>query len=319
MIRIVLICLCISATSFQNGSGRKIANQPTPKHMEIGRSGLSFIPPSGFRANSSIRGFEHPEKQAQITAGQLSFPFSTMAQGLKEEMKGDHVRILESLTINGYEALLVKHSEKAPDGVSPDNMVVMLVFGDRNATWQVSGVYPAAHDGALGLAVEKALLTTTAVVDDDLEDEAAMVSTFAWFGKMGLDPGRLKLANKLGASIIFFNLDGKIPTQAEEALSFTVSRYSGSKISPEEVSRQKVHALNPDQPPVVKAIEKTEIAGMKGYEIVAYMTDGQERSLVYQITLFGDLNYYRLLGRADTDLEARLREFRSISETFRVK
>jgi len=317
-IRMILVILCLSMMGFQ-GPGRKIVNTPTTKHLEIGRSGLSIIPPSGFAESRAVRGFENAEKQAQITAGQLSFPFATISQGLKEEMKGDHVRILESLSFNEYDALLVKHLEKSQDGVSPYRMVIMLVFGDRYRTWQVSSVYPANHDGELGLALEKALLTTVQIPDDNLEDEAVMETSYGWFGKMGINPGRLKLANKLGASILFFNLDGRIPSQSQEDVSFNISRYNGTKSNPKDVSLQKIHALNPQDPPVASSVKEIEIAGMKGFEITAYIGEGEKKSLIYQVTLFGDLNYYRLLGRAETNHDARIQEFRTISETFKVR
>ncbi len=317
MYRLILAGLCIHAMAA--GSGRVITNAPTPQHREIGRTSLGLVLPEGFSESSAIGGYENAEKKAQLIAGKLSFPFAVMDQGLKEEMKGDHVRILESLKINGYDALLVKHLEKANDGISEDNMVIMLVFGDQHNVWQVSCVYPSSNDGALGLKVEKALLTTVLIEDDSLEDPMPAPSAFAWYGAMGLDPGDMKLANKLGASTLFFNKEGKIPTTYSDTASFTVSRYAGTRLAHQEASLQKLRSLNPENPPVVETTEEIEVAGMKGLEIIAYIGEGESRELVYQATLFGATNYYRLVGRAEQDQETRIQAFRNMTDSFQVK
>lgn len=289
--------------------------KPTEKHVNIPGSDVFLIPPDGFMLTKGIKGFMHTdESTSMIMFMELPGPFQKVSGGFNEEMmasKGLKLYHRETLTITGKDALLLRFDQDA--GGMLFNKVV-LAYGDPKNSVLLTGM--CQEDPEMIQAIEKSLRSIVISSENTIEPRQALDYSIDETGT------GFQFISVVGTAMLF-NRDGLTPTQSADKANIIINK-SFLEIP---VSERKDFCIEMLEkfPKAYElknkaAIEKININGLEGYQLVAEQPGEPEKKL-YQAILFDkDYDFYFFWGRyEETEGMDSLKEIRELLGTFELR
>ncbi len=284
----------------------------TEKHSKVLGTKCSMIAPSGFIVASNFSGFMNVASGASIMINEIPTAYQTMADGFTADaMKTKGITLLskETIDFNNAKGTLI-YGSQAANGII--YLKQILLFGDKNGTVIVNGIYPEALKD-IEPEIKNALLSTVydASAKENLQDAVKFT--------LEIENTDFKLVKYMAGSALY-SIDSKIPT---EKPIFIVNN-SIMKIEVEnkkKYSEERLKSMPGGEQSEIKEINEVSIDGLKGYEIVAdNKTKNGKLELVYQVMLFNDSkDYYLIVGKAQEEFEKNLKVFKKIAKSFKRK
>lgn len=282
----------------------------TEKLIKVAGTKCSLIPPAGFVAATTFSGFQNAEKGASIMINELPTPYQSLVEGFTAEAlasRGMKLIKKETIDFNGSKATLINLTQPA-NGTT--YLKQMLVFGDKQGTVLVNGIYPEASKEIEG-QIKEALLST--VYNSLQNDNPLEAATFT----IDIKDTDFKLIKYVSGSLLY-STDGKIPTEKPTIIV-------GNSIAKVSTQNQKTFAeerlkkLPRGELSVIKGVQAITIDNLKGFEIVANgKTKDDKPQLTYQVMLFTDQgDYYIIVGQSQEDFDKYLESFKKIAKTFK--
>ncbi|TXE11250.1 hypothetical protein [Algoriphagus aquimarinus] len=292
-------------------SQMEITNVRSGAHQLVVGTELYMIPPPNF-FSPGIPGFLEPASHAAVMATKvLNSNYEEFLSGFDELIgKEKVVKHVEDVLINGNKGKFFIF-EEIRDGDPITNHT--LFFGSDEFLYMVIGVCPSDHPG-INESIKESILS---VIYDSNPTELREKSFSVRTENTKLIQGGEK------AGIIFYTVDGKVPTEAEDKTAFII----GSSLYNLEIVNRRTYSVNRIKQLPYKNIQVSEdllrevkINGLDGFEFDFRGAKELDRpeEMVYSVMLFDGPKYYLLLGNAFNDFDENLKLFKSISLTFEL-
>lgn len=294
----------------------EINNTITDKHVRIDGTKSFLIPPKGFVGATDFQGFQELNSGSSILVAEMPGPYSESINGFDEQgllAQGIVLKRKDEIMINGNQGFLLTTEQTA---FGTDYLKYILVFGDANATYLISGMSPK-DIAEYSIAIRESILSFA-------HDPELIVDPLATV-PFSVDTENTKLVfGKNLTGMLLFTVDGKVPTESTDKTSFVVGRSLGNV----QAVDQKLTALNrvnkmpyTDLKIDESQIKEITIDGVSGYEIAGEALDKPNgtKMLVYQVMLFTDNGYYILVGTSKSDYQENLVLFKKVARTFQRK
>jgi hypothetical protein len=316
MMRQLILAILFLAVSISAKCQKEINNTLTTEHKQVRGSKVFIIPPDGFISASNFLGFQQNQSSSSIMINEIPGPFSITTKGLDEnglKTQGMTLKDKQVVKVNGYDGLFLKTEQFAYENYITK---YVLAFGNNDFTVMIVGLFPKKFK-AIENDVIKSLYS--AVYDPDVQIDIAGSVNFG----INVENTKMKMAKLIMGSLVY-TVDGKVPTDSDDKTFFQV----GMSLSPVEVNDRKLYALNRVRKMPFDNLEideheinKIEIDGITGYEIVAYGTNqkSKDKELIYTTMLYTDNGYYLLNGTAKDDFGNNTILFRNLTRTFKRK
>jgi hypothetical protein len=290
----------------------EIINEVTTSHINVPGTKTSLIPPNDFTISYGFTGFEQALTGSSIMVIEMPASYSeTIKEMTPAGFASQGVTELsrEEFSFNSMRATLI-HAEQSAYATIFEK--VILFFGDDNNSIMITGMTPQGNAELMD-EIEKSILTTVYEADLEIDKEAAL--TFS----LDLTDSKFQFGEMMILSAIY-TVDGKVPTEGTDKSSILI----GKSFTELEITDPKAFAIERlDQLPSFmerdpESVEKIQIDGMEGIEIVSYQKNENTLTLelIYQVMLFEGYEYFLIVGTAKADFESNLEEFKRVSKTF---
>lgn len=299
----------------EKDSTKETPNNTTENRLQIPGTIVSIVPPSGFSKADRFPGFFRREADSSIMVTDVPGPYSEITKSFNEiDLSARSMRLLErkDVTVCGKNGLLLNIAQTAHKKLYEKWIVI---FGSENETYLVTATFPQDLRDQMSNALRSSILSTQCSSDTDKNFFEGLTFTISNSPKM-------KFANRMGNNITMTK-DGSFPVKNETDPILI----AGASISQDLViDNKKSFAIKLVQKiATLKNIEIEEIKNIKidnlpGYEITARGTDKYhgETNYAYQVILFGDTDYYLIVGIVTADEKADyLPTFRQVAKSFK--
>lgn len=283
--------------------------------VQITGTPINLQPPAGFELQPDLGGFRHKEKMATIMVVTLSRMFDDAVKDLnKDNLSSQGIKLVskENIKVNngtteGVLCLLDREGEEE------QFLQWLLLVPDKNVAISINGTFPK-NDKALSDPIRQALLTTTITPDTGSSIDLSILP-------FKIDVTGMKPARLAEGPAAIFTRDGSWSENAMYDLSFFAAGgtiqpgvYPDAMFAEEQLmkvcancvlDRDNIHTVTTDS--------------LQGFELWAYVTDSINHTsrLKYEKILFDTADYYLMLGTATNDHAEALKQFQTISNTFR--
>jgi hypothetical protein len=272
---------------------------------------VSLVPPEGFSPSDGFTGFVN-ESGAFIMVVEVPAPLTEAAAGFTKdnlEKKGFVFITRDTVEHNRSTAYHIKFRQQA-NGITYVKNI--LVFGDKNHTVLVNGMYPEDMLQIEG-DIEESLFTATYNADkvvDPLEGISFEVDP---------ESEGFKLLSNVAGSIGYAFSDAAKPNPATDPTFIITPAIEGVHVMDRtQYAIQNFRKLLEDGNYKVHQTDSVNIDNMPGVEFTAY--NESRSSALYMVMLFpSDDAYLLMFGRADRDPETFIQKYRRITRTYKRK
>lgn len=282
----------------------------TAKRQVVPGTKYSLIPPKGFVPASGFTGFQNTTLGASIVVAELPVGVDDMAVVFTYDSfkaKGMEITDRQAIQFHNSQALYL-HVRQQVNG----NTILkqMLVFGDKDRTAIINGIYPAEKKEIAG-AMKTALMSTK-------YNENAKASPLAAAGfSIDIKDSPFRFAKSI-AGMLMYSVDGNVPSTKPILIAGNSMGRIATVRDQKKYSVDRLKKMPGAEASVVKETNPITIDNLKGYEIIA---EGADKELIYMVMLYTAASdfYYLIYGSANEEQEHYLPQYRAIVKTFKRK
>ncbi len=249
--------------------------------MKIGGTGVTLIPPAGFRQAERFLGVQHDESGSSIMVTEIPVNYRKMSGGFTVDglaTKGMELLERENILAEGRPALLMRIRQEAH---GRKFLKWIALFGNASTTVMVTASFPESTAGSLDGPLKEAVLSTRWQAREKKGDLEGLPY------RLDPPPG-LVLATRLQNDLLFAR-DGSVPQNNPDDPILVVG-YSISAVSVADLpafARSRLEQTANLQEISIESEKDLSSGGMKGREILATGTDSRSGSgtFMYQLVL----------------------------------
>ncbi len=282
-------------------------------YVSIPGTRISLDPPKGFVMASKFAGIKHPARGASILVAEMDKPLSAIQQGFtKEGFSGQGMDLHQSTKLFiGFEECLLYKATKTTGEISFSKWII--IFGDDSSSVMISGTFPDSFETELSRNIENCLLSA------HFNPYKKILPELSLGFRINTEGSCLKFAKSFPGTLVYTE-DGTYPNQNPGGVIFKV----GSSLGKVIVENPKSYAIDLIQNLPYKLENEYEIApvyidNLSGYEILAHGTEdiSGRKLLIYQVLLFSNSSYYRIVGTAFDNFKHNHKLFKDLAGTFK--
>ena len=301
----------------QKSPGKTPANIVGSRY-NISGTKITLIPPPEFKKAERFPGFYFLEYDSSIMVTGMPAPYDKMEKAFsRSNLSSKGMSLIErsNVTICGNKSLLLNISQFKGDRLYEKWVVVT---GDKDETYLVTAAFPREFHNKLSNVLRSSVLSIECTSDTIMEFSEGLTFTIS-------DSPKMKLAKQMGNNIILTK-DGTFRPKKNNKDPFLMAGSSASEglviENKESYAVKRVQQTATLKNIEIESLKSIRIDDLPGYEITAIATDEENGwpIYVYQVLLFGETDYYIIVGLvASEDKAEYLPTFKEIAKTFKRK
>lgn len=310
-LKLVVVGLAIlNAASAQ----REINNKKTSLHQQVAGTRFFLVPPGNFNAAKGFQGYQEPETGSSILVMDIPGAFQDNTKGFTEaglKPQGVNLQKREEIKVNGDPGLFLI-ADQAADGTT--FLKYILVFGDSKSTHMINGTFPRSVS-----LYHKDIIESMLSVVYDSSIAVNPLDAIPFF--IETSDTKFKLAHNLSGNFMF-TVDGKVPPEvADKTMLMVGSAAETVIINRRQTALERIYQLPYSDLKIDQSkIASVTIDGISGYEITGEGTSTTGvHEFIYQVMLFGETDYFVIIGITNEDFPGNLALFRKVAASFKRK
>lgn len=284
-------------------------------YVSFPASGVKIRQPVGFEKEDSFDGFGNAETQSSIMALSMAGPYLKVNTIFTQDLmkaRGWTLRSRQNVKVNDLPGIFIHFEQPAQGQIF---LKWSLIFGDDRKTTMVTATFPKSREKEMSARLKSAVQSTSQI---DRTAPSAVGLPFTLVAS-----NKLKLT-QIVSKMLAYTKDGVIPSQSPKDPLFIAVPSLGKVVVLDKLqyAERLLQQTNHTKKLIVKSTKAIAIDGLNGYESLAEAEDTKSGTplIIYQVILFNQNSYIRMLGLTGTEFrDEYLPEFKAMARSLQRK